>query len=54
MLRLIKIKCIPKMECISVCRKSRFWNFKPKVFWSSNFSKMLAESKGRAFGRSPQ
>ena len=25
-----------------------------KVFWSSNFSKMLAESKGRAFGRRPQ
>jgi len=39
---------------LSVCRKSRFWNFKPKVFWSSNFSKMLAKSKGRAFGRSPQ
>ncbi|MBQ8297260.1 MAG: hypothetical protein IJX77_05695 [Ruminococcus sp.] len=25
-----------------------------KVFWSSNFSKMLADSKGSAFGRRPQ
>jgi len=37
----------------SVCRKSPLRIFELKVFWSSNFSKMLAESKGRAFGRSP-